>query len=125
MKLGAGVQSGAASAHIRFDGKPAQAAVSGPGKHALKAIARGRVPDDIIDRPKGYFPVPALKYVRGPFLDFMRDILDSDECRGRGVFERGYIDMLLQNPEKHLTRIQGSKLWHLAVFELWLRQTIG
>ena len=109
---------------IPFNGKPATAPPAAPGKHVLKTIARGRVPDDIIDRPKGYFPVPALKYVRGPLLGFMRDILHSDACRARGVFERGYIDKLLQDPEHHLTRIQGSKLWHLAVFELWLQQTL-
>jgi asparagine synthase (glutamine-hydrolysing) len=54
------------------------------GKYPLKAIARGRLPDAVIDRPKGYFPMPALKYVRGEFLEFMRDILDSTACRERG-----------------------------------------
>ena len=37
------------------------------GKGLLKEIARGRIPDAVIDRPKGYFPMPALKYVRGDF----------------------------------------------------------
>ena len=27
------------------------------------------VPAEVIDRPKGYFPVPSLRYLRGPFLD--------------------------------------------------------
>jgi asparagine synthase (glutamine-hydrolysing) len=47
------------------------------GKHVLKNISRGLIPDAVIDRPKGYFPMPALKYVRGEFLDFMRDILHT------------------------------------------------
>jgi asparagine synthase (glutamine-hydrolysing) len=91
------------------------------GKHILKTIARGRVPDAVIDRKKGYFPMPALKYVRGEFLDFMRDILDSQACRNRGVYQRGYVDKLLDAPEHHHTRIQGSKLWHLALLEYWLQ----
>ncbi|TNF91647.1 MAG: N-acetylglutaminylglutamine amidotransferase [Gammaproteobacteria bacterium] len=94
------------------------------GKHVLKQIARGRLPDDVIDRKKGYFPVPALKYVRGDFLEFMKDILSSKACVDRGIFERSYIEMLLKSPEEHLTRIQGSKLWHLAVFELWMQQVV-
>ncbi len=94
------------------------------GKHLLKQVARGRVPDAVIDRPKGYFPMPALKYVRGPFLTFMRDILDSRACRERGLFERSYIDMLLGAPEMHHTRIQGSKLWQLALMELWLQRNV-
>ena len=94
------------------------------GKHLLKRIARGIVPDEVIDRPKGYFPMPALKYVRGQFLDFMRDILDSQACRERGVFDRAYIDRLLAAPEMHHTRIQGSKLWHLALLEYWLQRVV-
>ncbi|MFN3716491.1 MAG: N-acetylglutaminylglutamine amidotransferase [Thiobacillus sp.] len=92
------------------------------GKHVLKNIARGRVPDAVIDRKKGYFPMPALKYVRGDFLDFMRDILDSRACRNRGLYQRAYVDKLLDAPESHHTRIQGSKLWHLALTEYWLQR---
>ena len=94
------------------------------GKHLLKRVARGIVPDAVIDRPKGYFPMPALKYVRGEFLEFMTDILSSQACRERGVFERSYIDMLLTAPEMHHTRIQGSKLWHMALLEYWLQRVV-
>ena len=91
------------------------------GKHVLKTIARGRIPDAVIDRKKGYFPMPALKYVRGNFLNFMRDILNSQACRNRGLYQRAYVDKLLDAPEQHHTRIQGSKLWHLALLEFWLQ----
>ena len=95
------------------------------GKYPLKAIARGLLPDAVIDRPKGYFPMPALKYVRGEFLDFMRGILDSSACRQRGLYDRGYVEGLLAAPDMHLTRIRGSKLWHLAALELWLQRNVG
>ena len=36
------------------------------GKGVLKDAARGVVPDAVIDRPKGYFPVPALSHLEGP-----------------------------------------------------------
>ncbi len=94
------------------------------GKYPLKALARGLLPDSVIDRPKGYFPMPALKYVRGPFLDFMREILSSSACRARGVYRRDYIDKLLAAPDMYHTRIQGNKLWHLALFELWLQRQV-
>ena len=56
---------------------PAELKVRGGGKYILKEASRGLVPDAVIDRPKGYFPVPALKYIRGAFLDFVRDVLDD------------------------------------------------
>ena len=96
------------------------------GKGVLKDIARGRVPDSIIDRPKAYFPMPALKYVRGEFLEMMRDTLTSEKARSRGIFNEAYIDDLLKNPEaaSSFTNIQGSKLWHAALLELWF-ESVG
>jgi len=93
------------------------------GKFPLKAISRGLIPDAVIDRPKGYFPVPALKYVRGPFLELMRALLTSQACRERGLYQRAYVERLLAAPEapEHFTRINGSKLWHLALLEWWLQ----
>jgi len=95
-------------------------------KYVLKQIARGLIPDAVIDRPKGYFPMPALKYVRGEFLEFMRTILDSAACRNRGLFNRAYVEKLLADPdnEAHFTRLRGSKLWHLALLELWLQRNV-
>ncbi|MDP1928775.1 MAG: N-acetylglutaminylglutamine amidotransferase [Thiobacillus sp.] len=101
---------------------PPQMKLASEGKHVLKQIARGLVPDAVIDRKKGYFPMPALKFVRGEFLDFMRDILDSQACRERGLYQRDYVNKLLDAPEQHHTRIQGSKLWHLALLEYWLQK---
>lgn len=91
------------------------------GKFPLKAIARDVLPAAVIDRPKGYFPVPALKYVRGPFLDFMRETLLSPACRERGLYQPAYVEQLLANPAQYMTALQGSKLWHLALLESWLQ----
>jgi asparagine synthase (glutamine-hydrolysing) len=101
---------------------PPELKLASGGKHVLKTIARGLIPDAVIDRRKGYFPMPALKYVRGEFLNFMQDILNSQVCRERGLYQRTYVDKLLDAPEQHHTRIQGSKLWHLALLEYWLQK---
>lgn len=94
------------------------------GKRILKDAARDFLPAEIIDRPKGYFPVPALKYIRGPFLDFARDVLNDQRCRDRALFNRDYIDRLLADPEGELTPKGHSKLWQVAVLESWM-QTHG
>jgi asparagine synthase (glutamine-hydrolysing) len=100
---------------------PAPHKVAGGGKYVLKEAARRVIPDAVIDRPKGYFPVPALKYLRGPFLERVREILESATCRDRGVFRREYVAELLAAPEAHITPLRGSKLWQLALLELWLQ----
>lgn len=91
------------------------------GKYVLKKIARGLIPDSVIDRPKGYFPMPALKYVRGDFLVMVRDALNSSACVQRGLFSRDYVNKLLDAPDQYHTRLQGSKVWHMALLELWLQ----
>jgi asparagine synthase (glutamine-hydrolysing) len=103
---------------------PAELKVRDGGKYILKEASRGVVPDEVIDRPKGYFPVPALKYIRGVFYDFVRGVLDAPAARQRGLFDRAYIDRLLSNPEGELTPKGHSKLWQIALLECWL-QTQG
>ncbi len=105
-------------------GMPAELKLRQQGKYPLKEIARGLLPDAVIDRPKAAFPVPALKYVRGEFLAFMRDILHSRACRERGIYREAYVRALLADPEHQFTRLQGSKLWHLAALEFWLQRNV-
>ncbi|MBN2648062.1 MAG: N-acetylglutaminylglutamine amidotransferase [Thiotrichales bacterium] len=96
------------------------------GKHILKAIGRGIVPDAIIDRPKVAFPMPALKYVRGEFYAFMKNLLTCEAAQKRGIFNQPRLAELLDNPEapNAFTAIQGSKLWHAALLEFWLQKHV-
>jgi asparagine synthase (glutamine-hydrolysing) len=103
---------------------PPELKLASGGKHVLKQISRGLLPDSVIDRQKGYFPMPSLKYVRGEFLEFMRKVLLCDEAKSRGLYNPAYIEKLMAEPEAYLTRLQGSKLWHLAALELWLQQNV-
>nr|WP_234422267.1 N-acetylglutaminylglutamine amidotransferase [Sedimenticola thiotaurini] len=100
---------------------PADLKVRGDGKWVLKEAARQVIPHQVIDRPKGYFPVPALKYIEGPYLEFVRDALNDSRAVNRGLFKRDYLKMLLDNPKDHITPLRGSKLWQVALLELWLQ----
>jgi asparagine synthase (glutamine-hydrolysing) len=91
------------------------------GKGVLKEAGRRVLPHEVIDRPKGYFPVPALKYLRGPYLERVRDALHSPTARARGLFHDGYVDHLLANPNAELTPLRGNRLWQLALLEMWLQ----
>jgi asparagine synthase (glutamine-hydrolysing) len=100
---------------------PAEHKVGNGGKHVLKEVGRAIVPHEVIDRPKGYFPVPALKYLTGPYLETVRDLLQSPCAQRRGVFQRGYVEALLAAPDNNLTPLRGSKLWQVALLEYWLQ----
>jgi asparagine synthase (glutamine-hydrolysing) len=94
------------------------------GKNILKAISDDILPKDVIDRKKGYFPMPALKFIRGEYYDFVYDILNSRQCYNRNLYNRDYINKLLEKPNEYKTAIDGNKLWHAAATELWFRQNI-
>lgn len=91
------------------------------GKGVLKDAARLVVPHEVIDRKKGYFPVPQLKYVDGPYLDMVRDALTSQAARERGIFQDSYLQQLFDKPSEHITPLQGSELWQAGLLEMWLQ----
>jgi asparagine synthase (glutamine-hydrolysing) len=91
------------------------------GKGILKDVARKVIPSEVIDRKKGYFPVPQLKYIAGPYLDMLRDALSSQKARERGLFQRDYLERLFANPSDHITPLRGSELWQAGLLEMWLQ----
>jgi asparagine synthase (glutamine-hydrolysing) len=95
------------------------------GKYVIKEAARKILPAAVIDRPKGSFPVPALVYLRGGYLDMCRGAVTSQAARERGLFKPAYVDKLLAEPEKHITPLKGSELWQIALLELWLQKHVG
>jgi asparagine synthase (glutamine-hydrolysing) len=101
---------------------PPELKVARGGKGVLKDAARGLVPDAVIDREKGYFPVPALSHLAEPVLTLVRDALTAPAARERGLFAPGVIDAMLTDPNAHRTNLDGSSLWQLALLELWLQE---
>jgi asparagine synthase (glutamine-hydrolysing) len=94
------------------------------GKGVLKSIGRRILPWEVIDRPKGYFPVPGITHLEGKVLTRVRDALDAPAARDRGLFRAEYVDALLADPNSELTPLRGNKLWQLGLLEMWL-QTHG
>lgn len=100
---------------------PARHKLAHGGKGVLKEAARKVIPSAVIDRPKGYFPVPALKYIQGDYLNMVRDTLTSSKARERGLFNPAYLDKLFAAPTEHITPLRGSELWQVALLEMWLQ----
>ncbi len=104
---------------------PAELKVKDGGKYILKKAAEKLLPREVIYRPKGYFPVPALKYLQGEFLEFARTVLSSEKAKERNLFRREYLDSLFSNPDRQLTALRGNKIWQAAVLEYWLQKMEG
>ena len=100
---------------------PAELKIAQGGKHVLKEAARKVIPHEVIDRPKGYFPVPALKWLQGPYLQRVDDLLRSDRARQRGLFQPDMLATWLKSPQDHITPLRGSKLWQAALLEWWMQ----
>ncbi len=100
---------------------PGQFKLAHEGKGVLKDAARLVVPHEVIDRKKGYFPVPQLKYIEGPYLDLVKDALTSQAARERGLFQTSYLEQLFADPIAHITPLRGSELWQVALLEMWMQ----
>ena len=88
-------------------------------KYILKQIARGLLPDEIIDRPKHGFGVPLGTWLRQDAAG-VRDVLLSPEARGRGLFQTAAVEQLI-NDHVGGRRDHGQRLWSLLTLEWWYR----
>jgi asparagine synthase (glutamine-hydrolysing) len=92
------------------------------GKAIVNDIARDLLPAEIVDRPKGYFPVPATTQLDGPVLDLVRDTLRSATATSRGLLRCDFVTMLLEAPNANMTRVGGNALWDIAVLAMWFQK---
>ncbi|HEY8588530.1 MAG TPA: N-acetylglutaminylglutamine amidotransferase [Naasia sp.] len=100
---------------------PPELKLADGGKGVLKRGARGIVPDAVIDRRKGYFPVPAIRQLEGPYLERVRAALTDPAAARRGLFRRDAVDTMLADPNRARTTLGSNALWQLALLELWLQ----
>jgi asparagine synthase (glutamine-hydrolysing) len=101
---------------------PAELKLAHDGKGVLKDAARSVLPAAVIDRPKGYFPVPALSHLEGTVLDMVADTLRSPVAKERGLFRTEAVEAMLADPNGSLTPLKGNPLWQVALLELWLQE---
>ena len=91
----------------------------GEPKCIFKRAMRGILPDSIIDRPKHGFAVPLGAWFRGRLAGFARELLLSETCMRRGLFDGAYIEQLLGMHQRG--RDLNLQIWTLISFELWCR----
>lgn len=97
---------------------PLKFKLQGNGKYIMKCLAKKMLSEDIINRPKGYFPVPAIKHLQGNISTLIREMLSPKVIEQRGIFNPEYIKTMKENS---FTSTGGSTLWQIALLEYWLQ----
>jgi asparagine synthase (glutamine-hydrolysing) len=104
---------------------PPELKLASGGKGVLKDASRALLPSEVIDRTKGYFPVPTIRHLHGEMLDMVRDALTNEAARTRGLYRCDTVDALLATPNETRTTLGANALWQLAVLEMWLQSMEG
>ncbi|MHB1533588.1 MAG: N-acetylglutaminylglutamine amidotransferase [Acidimicrobiales bacterium] len=99
---------------------PAGLKLAQGGKGVLKDVGRRVLPGEVVDRPKGYFPVPPLVQLQQRSIGMLRDALTDPVATRRGLFDPVHVAHLVGHPHE-LTTLKYNKLWELGVLELWLQ----
>jgi asparagine synthase (glutamine-hydrolysing) len=91
------------------------------GKGVLKEASRRLLPAEVIDRTKGYFPVPGIRHLDGGVLDLVTDTLRAQSARNRALYEDDALAALLAAPNEARTTLGSNALWQVAMLEMWLQ----
>ena len=92
---------------------------NGESKWALRRILENYIPSKLINRPKMGFGIPIDKWLRGPLLDWSKDLLNEDLIKKDGYFEYEEIQKIYLEHQsgKHNHH---HKLWNILMFQMWL-----
>ncbi|OGY90825.1 MAG: asparagine synthase (glutamine-hydrolyzing) [Candidatus Komeilibacteria bacterium RIFCSPLOWO2_02_FULL_48_11] len=88
-------------------------------KFLLKELMAGRLPPEIIGRPKKGFAVPLAQWFRsGNLNELWLDLATPENVVKTGILSYNYVDNLFK---QHLSHKQnnGQKLWSILTFLLW------
>lgn len=87
-------------------------------KRLLRELVKGRVPAEILDKPKHGFGVPVADWLRGPLKSMLLELTAADRIREQGLFHAEGVERLVS---EHISgKIDRRKeLWAMLQFQLW------
>jgi asparagine synthase (glutamine-hydrolysing) len=90
-------------------------------KFILKRAFGNRLPPSVLNRKdKMGFPVPLHLWAKNKAKGFFQDVLLSQSCRQRGLFNTSDVERLIQDESAF-----GRCLWGLVNLELWFKTFIN
>jgi asparagine synthase (glutamine-hydrolysing) len=87
-------------------------------KFLLRRALTGRLPEQVIRRPKKGFGIPLARWLQTELRPLVLDVLGDQTLRAQGIFRPEYVQVLLH---EHLAGRRDNRklLWPIVVFQLW------
>jgi len=92
------------------------------GKKILRTAMKNYIPEFVLRQPKWGWFSPAAKWIRGPLLPLMKEVLSPDYNKGtRDMFDFEALQKMLDD---HVTKKEYNlnTLWSILTFQMWYRQ---
>ena len=93
------------------------------GKFLLKKMMMGKLPDEIIQRPKKGFNMPVAYWLSGDLKALMMDMFSESFVTRQNLFNHSYIQQLTDEHFQH-SKDNRKLLWTLLMFQLWYQSYI-
>jgi asparagine synthase (glutamine-hydrolysing) len=85
-------------------------------KWILRQVGLSLLPEAVVTRKKVGFPVPLGKWLGGKLKDTAREVLLTDRCRQRGLFDVSAIESALSSMGESQWDV-GMRVWMLLCLE--------
>ena len=92
-------------------------------KSLLKKVAAGLVPPEVVYRKKMGFGVPIKHWLGNELQGYTRDVLLSEQARGRGLFHPKVVERMIDEHRSDVADYSW-RLWTLLMLELWFKRFI-
>lgn len=92
-------------------------------KVGLRRAFDGRIPENILHRPKTGYSPPVRGWLRGGLQEFVRDTLLASDARSAALFQRDVLRAMLDDNEAG-KRDAALPIWAALTLELWLRNLV-
>jgi asparagine synthase (glutamine-hydrolysing) len=90
-------------------------------KFLLKELMKHKLPQDILQRKKVGFDIPAHEWLRGPLLPLLSETLRGGLAEYPGLFRADVVESCLQRHVERRVNV-GYHLWGLMILFLWMKK---
>ena len=88
------------------------------GKIILRELLRKKLPNNLVDRPKGGFTVPIGKWINNSLLDWSENLLSKSSIEQSGKLNYENVKKMWEEHKKGIDN--SSTIWSILIFQDWL-----